>query len=181
MSIDQHDDAEAHLFIPLARETVDVIDSDVDPLIKVQKVVWMRQWVDDVLAEFVEDARNAGHGWESIASSLGVTKQAAWQRYRKEPQSMGSNAHMTTSDQILRADEIWSILTRSMQPGTWYDLQQMYSLVSHRAALTDADLEPDAPGSESPRWERNVRNVLQRRKSSGLLDWDGRARYRLPA
>ena len=94
---------------------------------------------------------------------------------------MGSSAHMTTSGQILRADEIWSILTRSMQPGTWYDLQQMYSFVSNSAALTDADLEPDAPGSESPRWERNVRNVLQRRKASGRLDWDGRARYRLPA
>jgi len=174
------DDSEAHLFIPVARETVDVIASDLDPLIKVQKVVWMRQWVDDVLTELVEDARRAGHGWESIAASLGVTRQAAWHRYRKESHSMSSSSRVT-SDDILRSDDIWSILLRSMQPGRWYDLQQLYSLVANCAVLTDADREPDAPGSESPRWERNIRNVLQRRKSSGSIDWDGRARYRLKA
>ena len=29
------------------------------------------------------------------------------------------------------------------------------------------------------RWKRNVRNVLQRRKSTGEVQWDGSASYRL--
>lgn len=180
MSSEDSDDSEAHLFIPVARETVDVIASDLDPLTKVEKVVWMRQWVDDVLAELVEDARRAGNGWESIAASLGVTRQAAWQRYRKESDSM-SRGSLVTSNDILRSDDIWSILLRNMQSEQWYDLQQLYSIVANCAVLKDADQEPDAPGSESPRWQRNIRNVLQRRKSSGAIDWDGHGRYRLKA
>lgn len=79
----------------------------------------------------------------------------------------------------LTADEIWMALAGGMQPGRRYDLGELYEVVLARCVLSDADLESDAPGSFSPRWQRNVRNVLQRRKSTGYLDWDGQAGYTL--
>ena len=45
--------------------------------------------------------------------------------------------------------------------------------------LDDEDLEPQAPGSDIPKWKRNVRNVLQYRKKTGEIEWDGEAKYRL--
>ncbi len=166
---------EPHLFIPLARETVDVLEAQADPLVCIEKVAWMRQWVEDVLQEFVEQARRSGHGWNEIARALGVSRQAAWQRYRTED----DDVRRAGGDDLLRSDEIWSILLSKMRHGRWYELQELYVLVAEQATLSDADLGPDSPGSNSPRWERNIRNVLQRRKSLGDIDWDGRGRYRL--
>jgi len=40
----------------------------------------------------------------------------------------------------------------------------------------DADL--DLPRLEERVRQRNVRNVLQRRKMTGYLEWDGHGRYR---
>lgn len=165
--------AGAHLFIPLARETVEVLATQPEPLTSIERVAEMRRWVDDVLTEYVADARRAGHGWDAIASSLGVTRQAAWQRFHAGLEDA------PRADEFLRADEIWSILTRGMRRGRWHDLAELYEMVESKATLTSADLEPDAPNSNSPRWQRNVRNVLQRRKTVGDLDWDGRAKYRL--
>ena len=165
--------ANAHLFIPLARETVELLATEPDPLTCIEKITEMRGWVEDVLAEYVADARLSGHGWDAIATSLGVTRQAAWQRFHTvvEP--------APRPDDFLRADEIWTILTRGMRRGRWHELTDLYALVESTARLTAADLEPDAPNSNAPRWQRNVRNVLQRRKTVGDLEWDGRARYRL--
>jgi hypothetical protein len=169
--------AEPHLFIPLTRETVELLATRPDALISIEKVASMKQWVEDVLREYVRDARAAGYGWDAIAKALGVTRQAAWQRYRSEEEEQRHS--VAAAGGFLRADDVWSILVRRMRKARWYDLQELYDLVSANATITDADLEPDAPGSNSPRWQRNVRNVLQRRKAVGDIEWDGRARYRL--
>lgn len=163
----------AHLFIPLARETVELLASQPEPLTCIEKIAEMRRWVDDVLAEYVADARRAGHGWDEIATRLGVSRQAAWQRFHTGLEDLQGTG------EFLRADEIWSILTRRMRRGRWHELADLYAMVEAGATLTPSDLEPDAPNSNSPRWQRNVRNVLQRRKTVGELDWDGRAKYRL--
>lgn len=167
---------EPHLFIPLARETVELLATKPEPLVCIEKVAEMRQWVDDVLADYVADARRAGNGWDAIATRLGVTRQAAWQRYRSDDDD--PKARLATSD-YLRADEIWSILVRAMRSGRWHELHELYAMVESNATLTTADMEPDAPNSLSPRWQRNVRNVLQRRKTTGDVEWDGRANYRI--
>lgn len=74
---------------------------------------------------------------------------------------------------------IWDVLSQRMQAGRWYELADLYSLVERYAGLRDGDFGADAPGSSSLRWQRNVRNVLQRRKTSGYLEWDAPGRYRL--
>lgn len=40
--------------------------------------------LDTQLAELVQIALGKGHSWESIASALGVTRQAAWERYGRK-------------------------------------------------------------------------------------------------
>lgn len=87
-------------------------------------------------------------------------------------------------DDILTGAEIENILRRHMLPGEWMSLSQLYALVERHASLTPADWEPDAPGSSGVRWQRNVRNLLQKRKSrvgaGGVFEWDPDTRmYRL--
>lgn len=59
-----------------------------------------------------------------------------------------------------------------MTPGHWYSLDEIYRIVEDRAPLEADDLLPDAPGSKGIRWQRNVRNVLQKAKHDGRLIWD---------
>jgi len=80
---------------------------------------------------------------------------------------------------MIRAEEIWHILSRYMQQGKWMDLDEVYTLVKSHGQLDQEDCNPSAPGNSEPKWKRNVRNVIQRRKRLGHLDWDGRAHYRL--
>src|SRR5690606_624484 len=58
-------------------------------------------------------------------------------------------------------------------------LGTIYEVIERYATLDAEDLQPDAPGSNSPRWKRNVRNVLQQRKEQGDILWDGHGHYRL--
>ena len=165
-----------HLFVPLVHQTVEVLEAQSPPLACVGAVAEMRRWVDDVLEEYVTLARMDGSGWQEIANALGVSRQAAWHRYRGVDAVAGR-----TGGQMgyLTADDIWTALVTGMKPGRRYELTEIYDLVLAKCTLHDADLEPDAPGSSSPRWQRNVRNVLQRRKTTGYLDWNGRGGYQL--
>jgi len=74
---------------------------------------------------------------------------------------------------------IWSVLVNRMESGRWYELSELYTLIEHHVELLPDDYDADAPRSVSPRWQRNVRNVLQRRKTAGDLDWNRPGRYRL--
>ena len=71
-----------------------------------------------------------------------------------------------------------------MPSGEWLTLSEMYAIVERHATLTNADWEADAPGSTGVRWQRNVRNLLQKRNapvgSGGVFEWDADSRrYRL--
>jgi hypothetical protein len=66
-----------------------------------------------------------------------------------------------------------------MQRGSWIELDDIYALVEHHLNLDAEDCEWQSPTSDIPKWKRNVRNVLQYRKRTGDIEWDGQARYRL--
>jgi len=61
----------------------------------------------------------------------------------------------------------------------WIPLQDIYELVSQNGQLDDEDIEPQSPTSDLPKWKRNVRNVLQYRKQTGEIEWDGDTHYRI--
>lgn len=78
--------------------------------------------------------------------------------------------------------EIWRILQERMEPAVWYEVQDLYEMVDGAIDLDDEDLEPAAETTPNqPRWQRQVRNVLQYRKDRGELEWDEEGRYRQPA
>lgn len=41
----------------------------------------LQRWLDTTLDSAVLTARQAGHSWASIGDSLGMSRQAAWQRW----------------------------------------------------------------------------------------------------
>jgi hypothetical protein len=80
---------------------------------------------------------------------------------------------------MISADEIWGIIERHLGRDVWHNLADIYRLVSQRGHLDREDYDQDAPGSTNPKWKRNIRNVLQRQKNLGRIDWENRGRYRL--
>ena len=67
----------------------------------------------------------------------------------------------------MRQSEIWEVL--QVHLGTeWRHLSEVYEMVGKEVA-----------GEDAMKWKRNVRNVLQRRRASGEVEWDGKGRYRL--
>lgn len=74
--------------------------------------------------------------------------------------------------------DIWQCLKTKLPRGQWVDLQALYSLVESHLSLDTEDFEPQSPTSDIPKWMRNVRNVLQYRKGTGEVEWDGGGKYR---
>ena len=72
---------------------------------------------------------------------------------------------------MISQQEIWGILESNLKTDDWTPLEQIYTLIEAQARSVQ--------GEQPLRWKRNVRNVLQRRKSGGEVEWNGRGSYRL--
>ena len=82
---------------------------------------------------------------------------------------------------MIHASGIWNIIKTNMHRGRWISLQDIYSLVERFANLDTDDFEPEFHTSTVPKWKRNVRNVLQRKKSREIRwDKDRKGMYLLP-
>ena len=75
--------------------------------------------------------------------------------------------------------EIWNCIKTKLPPGRLVVLDEIYHLVEANLALDEEDYEWQSPSSDIPKWKRNVRNVLQYRKRTGEIEWDGQAKYRI--
>ena len=75
--------------------------------------------------------------------------------------------------------EIWESVQNFLSPFDWTPLQEIYRNTQRILTLDSEDDEPQAPGSNVPRWKRNVRAVLQYRKGTGEVVWNGDRYYRL--
>lgn len=73
---------------------------------------------------------------------------------------------------------IWACIKRYVPSGKWTTLEDIYKIVERNIALDNDDYEWQSPSSDVPKWKRNVRNVLQYRKGTGEIEWDGDAKYR---
>ena len=59
-------------------------DWEGEPLEGVRECCRLATAVEKALREEVRLARRSGHSWAQIGQTLGVTKQAAWERFGKE-------------------------------------------------------------------------------------------------
>jgi hypothetical protein len=57
---------------------------DVDPLVMLVMLAFGRARVDDKMEEVVAVCRARGKTWTQIGETLGISKQAAWERYSGE-------------------------------------------------------------------------------------------------
>ena len=74
---------------------------------------------------------------------------------------------------------IWSCIKKRMPRGKWVDIGDIYDLIEKNNSLDEEDFEWQSPSSSIPKWMRNVRNVLQYRKSKGEIEWNGQRGYKL--
>ncbi len=81
---------------------------------------------------------------------------------------------------MIHQPEIWRIILTYMPRGCWVSLKKVYKIVERHGSLDAEDFNPQSPTSDIPKWKRNVRNVLQYRKGTGKIQWDGDAKYLLP-
>lgn len=81
---------------------------------------------------------------------------------------------------MTHSQELWRVIQKTLRRNRWTPLVELYVAVERDINLDREDFFPQAPGSPIPKWKRNVRNVLQQRKSRGDVDWDRDANYRLP-
>ena len=67
---------------------------------------------------------------------------------------------------------IWTCIIRCLPKRRWVALADIYSLIERNVCLDKEDFEKQSPDSESPKWKRNVRNVLQCKKKNDEIAWD---------
>ena len=80
---------------------------------------------------------------------------------------------------MTRLPEIWDCIRNNLPKGQWIALGDIYSLIEKNINLDEEDYEWQSPTSDIPKWKRNVRNVLQYRKGTGEIEWDGHGSYRM--
>ena len=79
---------------------------------------------------------------------------------------------------MTRQSKIWDCIVNHFPRRRWASLEEIYALVQNHLRLDREDLELYSPRSRIPKWKRNVRNVLQYRKTTGKIEWDGLGKYR---
>lgn len=82
---------------------------------------------------------------------------------------------------ITKLQEIWDVIDYELPRDEWIPLQSIYTLIESKVQLRPDDFLPSAPHGEEPKWMRNVRNVLQRRKTNGDIAWDKNGKYMIPS
>ena len=75
---------------------------------------------------------------------------------------------------------MWDLIRHRLPKGEWVGLQDIYNLIEKEIDLVSDDFEPAAVTTTTPRWQRNIRNILQYRKGTEKIVWSGDARYMMP-
>jgi DNA mismatch endonuclease (patch repair protein) len=127
--------------------------------------VWEHEHVDDVV-ERISSIRG------SLASVPSQSTHGGRVTARQANPSICERVHMLSSR------EAWRILDEYSPRGDWLSLAEIYEIIQSRTELDSADRSAMSERNRSPRWKRTVRNVLQRKKSVGAVEWDGKGRYR---
>ena len=78
---------------------------------------------------------------------------------------------------ITTSREMWEIIEEKLPRNQWIPLQEIYEHIERNITLKPDDFLQAAPTTDEPKWKRNVRNVLQRRKTMGDIAWDRDGKY----
>jgi hypothetical protein len=72
---------QVHMALP---RDVSKSKDDIDPIVMLVALAYLRARVDDKMTEVVGVCRTTGKSWTQIGQALGISKQAAWERFSGE-------------------------------------------------------------------------------------------------
>lgn len=76
---------------------------------------------------------------------------------------------------------MWSVMKSRLPVNRILDISEIYSVVENNLSLTPDDFVPSSKWTSEPRWKRNVRNILQNRKSTSQIIWLKNGKYFIPS
>jgi hypothetical protein len=114
-----------------------VLNSDNDPIHLVRAAHQIRGGAETLMAAAVQQAREAGRTWQEIGQVLGVSRQAAFQKYGKPIDPRNGDA-MNTSP-LPDAIELTRAVIEDHAHGRWTDITERFD-ETMRAGLTEEGL-----------------------------------------
>jgi hypothetical protein len=114
-----------------------VLNGENDPLELVRAAQEIRDGAEALMAAAVEQARGAGRTWQEIGDVLGVSRQAAFQRYGKpiDPR----NGEVMNTSPLPDAVELATAVIDDHARGRWADVTARFD-DTMRAGLTEEGL-----------------------------------------
>ena len=114
-----------------------VLNSDNDPIELVRAADQIRGGAEALMTAAVQQAREAGRTWQEIGQVLGVSRQAAFQRYGKpiDPR----NGEVMNTDPLPEAIELTRAVIDDHARGRWADITERFD-DTMRAGLTEEGL-----------------------------------------
>lgn len=114
-----------------------VLRGEEDPLEAVRAAREVQDQADALMAAAVQQARAAGRTWQQIGEVLGVTRQAAFQRYGRPIDPRTGEPMNTTA--LAGADELaWAVIDE-LAGARWADVSARFD-ATMRDGLTDEGL-----------------------------------------
>ncbi|WP_224391612.1 DUF3887 domain-containing protein [Pseudonocardia sp. ICBG1293] len=163
-----------------------VLSADADHAGAVERALAVRSAADDVVRAVVQEAREAGATWQVIGDALGVSRQAAFQRYGRpidprtgEPMNTtplpGATDLATTTVEDLAAGR-WSRITAQFDPAMRDGLSEdalaaAWAQVVGRSGAFEAHGEPEVSRAGDV-------TVTDTRLSMEASDYTARISYR---
>jgi hypothetical protein len=114
-----------------------VLNSEIEPLDLVRAAHEIRDGAEALMAAAVQQAREAGRTWQEIGEVLGVSRQAAFQRYGKpiDPR----NGEVMNTSPLPDAVELARAVIDDHAHGRWADITARFD-DTMRAGLTEEGL-----------------------------------------
>ena len=114
-----------------------VLRSEIDPLDLVRAAHEIRDGAEALMAAAVQQAREAGRTWQEIGEVLGVSRQAAFQRYGKpiDPR----NGEVMNTSPLPDAVELARVVIDDHAHGRWANVTARFD-DTMRAGLTEEGL-----------------------------------------
>ncbi|AHC23904.1 MULTISPECIES: DUF3887 domain-containing protein [Mycobacteriaceae] len=114
-----------------------ILSADQDPLATVGIAREVKEDAESLLAAAVQRARTAGHTWQQVGDALGITRQAAFQRFGKPIDPRTGQAMNTTP--LPQATELTLAVIDDLANARWADVSARFD-ETMRDRLTEAGL-----------------------------------------
>lgn len=140
----------------------------------------LQDFTRDRAWECVLWSRHDGHTWDEIAEALGMSRQAAWEKYRDVDDARGKTTKPTPAGMDGRQAHFEDVLLEALLvkwQGNAADLSQLYEVVADDAGPEWIDDQVCRHNQGQYEWQHDVRWSLLKLKSKGKVRQPRRGSY----